>query len=93
MGESNYRPRWYTILGAFLAFLVFLAGAAWLSADHDKGFGWILLHDFVQALGAVAFAVLGVTGIFGWRWRRRWKGAIQVIAVDLLNTLLRETVR
>jgi len=91
MNALNYRPSLAAGLAAWAIFLVFLAGAAWLGAEHPDGFGWALAHDVAQAIAAAALALAGVGSILEWRARKRWNSAIQVIAVDLLNSLVRDT--
>jgi hypothetical protein len=91
MNAFNYRPSLAAGLAAWATFLVFLAGAAWLGAEHPDGFEWALAHDAAQAIAAAALALAGIGSIFEWRARKRWNSAIQVIAVDLLNTLIRDT--
>jgi hypothetical protein len=91
MNALNYRPSLATRFATWIIFLIFLAGAAWLGAEHPDGFGWALAHDAAQAISAAALALAGVSSILEWRARKRWNSAIQVVAVDLLNSLVRDT--
>ena len=78
------------ICASWAIFFTFLVGAAWLGAQHQDGFGWAVAHDAAQAVAAAALALGGLGSVWEWRQRRRWSSAIQVITVDLLNSLLRD---
>lgn len=91
MNALSYRPSFAARLAAWGTFLVFFVGAAWIGAERPDGFGWALAHDAAQIVSAAALAFAGVSSILEWRARRRWNAAIQVIAVDLLNSLVRDT--
>jgi hypothetical protein len=91
MSALNYRPSRAVRIAAWATFVAFLAIGAWLGAERPDGFWWKLAHDVAQAISAVALALAGVGSILEWRARRRWTSAIQVIAFDLLNSLVRDT--
>jgi hypothetical protein len=81
----EFRPRWWQIAVSWLLFAVCLVLAAWLGRKGHDTFWWVLAHDAVQALGAVALAVGGVAALISVLVSRRWAGELQIIAVDLLD--------
>ena len=81
----EFRPRCWQIAVSWLLFAVCLVLAAWLGRKGHDTFWWVLAHDAVQALGAVALAVGGVAALISVLVSRRWAGELQIIAVDLLD--------
>ena len=88
MSVLEFRPR-PALIGVSLAvFVGCLFGAAALGGNAHDTFWWILAHDTVQAVGALALALGGVTGLISWKQRQRWTSELQVVAVDLLDETL-----
>ena len=85
MSVLEFRPRCWQIAVSWLLFAVCLVLAAWLGRKGHDTFWWVLAHDAVQALGAVALAVGGVAALISVLVSRRWAGELQIIAVDLLD--------
>jgi hypothetical protein len=91
VGVVKYRPKLWHLAAAWVVFAAALfCGAALGGKGHDS-FWWVLGRDFLQAVGAVALAFGGLGGLIEWRIRRRWKMALDVIAVDLLDQTMRHT--
>jgi hypothetical protein len=81
----EFRPRWWQIAVSWLIFAVCLVLAAWLGGKGHDTFWWVLAHDAVQALGAAALTVGGISALISVLVRRRWTRELQIVAVDLLD--------